>query len=115
MLLREYLAKADPNWDRDNGLKVEIVNRLRRIGYTLVDKVEDEDKEVVSAIMKKSAEKWGRNKQVADQLHVAYPVAAPVYSQKHCPNCKGMMVAALVQDDVTVDYCQVCRIAKTVE
>lgn len=115
MLLRDFLVKLDPNWDRDQGLKVEVVNRLQRVGYALVDKLTGEDEEVVSAIVKRASKKWGRNKQVADQIHVAYPVAAPILSQRRCPNCQGYMRSAIVTDDVSADYCQNCRIVKAVE
>lgn len=114
MLLKEYLVKQNKDWDRDDGLKVEVVNRLRRLGYALVDTIKDEDKVVVAEIMKKASKTWKEGRRPADTLHVAYPTAQPVMmAQSRCPNCKGIMRSAIVYDEVSSDYCPMCRIVKT--
>lgn len=113
MLLKEFLVKRNRDWDRDEGLKVEVVNRLHRLGYSLVDDVKPEDEAVISGIVKKASKTWQEGKRPADSLHVAYPTAQPLLSQNRCPNCQGLMRSAIVYDDVASDYCPMCRIVKT--
>ena len=118
MLLRTFLAKLDSKWDRDKGLKVDIINRLSRLGYTLVDPVKVADEAVITDIVKRASAKWQSERQVADTMHVAYPTATPVAvptERPRCPNCNNLMRIALLGDGLETHYCTACRICKLVE
>lgn len=116
MLLKNYLAKLNAGWARDNGLKVDVINRLSRLGYSLVDEVKPDDKPVIASILKRASDKWGSTAQVADPLHVAYPIAVPIATNpgasSKCPHCGGLMRSAKLSDDLDTLYCVQCRVCK---
>ena len=114
MLLKEYLSKLKSDWDRDRGLKVEIVNRISRLGYSLIDSIKPEDEVVVSNILKKASKKWKSQKHVADSIHVVYPTTTPIpsVSRPRCSNCNTFMRIALLCNDIETNYCPNCKICR---
>jgi len=116
MLLKDFLTKVKGDWDRDRGLKVEVVNRLRRLGYSLADSITSDDEPVVSGILKKASRKWKSSKQIANSIHVAYPISVSLPSARpRCPNCTTFMRIALLCNDIETNYCPNCKICKVPE